>query len=110
VSEQRKTKRFEIQLPLELVRAGSEPISRAGETRNMSSGGVLFTSEAEMPVGDSIEYLVTLPSAMAGNPVRLRCMGKVIRNQGMQPAEPAAARRPFAIAATLDRYEFIRAK
>jgi hypothetical protein len=71
---------------------------------------VLFTSEAEMPVGDSIEYLVTLPSAMAGNPVRLRCMGKVIRNQGMQPAEPAAARRPFAIAATLERYEFIRAK
>lgn len=110
MSEQRKTKRFEIQLPLELVRAGSEPISRAGETRNMSSGGVLFTSEAEMPVGDSIEYLVTLPNAMAGNPVRLRCMGKVIRNQGMQPAEPAAARRPFAIAATLERYEFIRAK
>jgi hypothetical protein len=110
VSEQRKTKRFEIQLPLELVRTGSEPVSRAGETRNMSSGGVLFTSEAEMPVGDPIEYLVTLPSALSGAQVRLRCMGKVIRSQGMQTSEPAMARRPFAIAATLERYEFIRSK
>ena len=110
MSEQRKTKRFEIQLPLELVRAGSEPVSRVGETRNMSSGGVLFTSEAEMPVGDSIEYLVTLPNAMAGNPVRLRCMGKVIRNQGMQSTEAATARRPYTVAATLERYEFIRGK
>ena len=110
MSEQRRTKRFEIQLPLELVRAGSEPVSRAGETRNMSSGGVLFTSEAEMPVGDAIEYLVTLPSAMAGNPVRLRCMGKVIRNQGLQSVEQPAVRRPFTVAATLERYEFIRGK
>lgn len=110
MSEQRKTQRFEIQLPLELVRTGSEPVSRAGETRNMSSGGVLFTSEAEMPVGDPIEYLVTLPSAISGAPVRLRCMGKVIRSQGVQGLEEAAARRPFAIAATLERYEFIRSK
>ena len=109
MSEQRKTKRFEIQLPLELVRTGSEPVSRSGETRNMSSGGVLFTSEAEMPVGDPIEYLVTLPSALSGASVRLRCMGKVIRSQGIQTAE-TAARRPFAIAATLERYEFIRSK
>jgi len=36
-------------MPVELVRAGSESVSRAGETRNMSSGGVLFTSEAESP-------------------------------------------------------------
>jgi hypothetical protein len=76
----------------------------------MSSGGVLFTSEAEMPVGDAIEYLVTLPSAMAGNPVRLRCMGKVIRNQGLQSVEQPAVRRPFTVAATLERYEFIRGK
>lgn len=110
MSEQRKTKRFEIQLPFELVRTGSESVSRAGETRNMSSGGVLFTSEAEMPVGDPIEYLVTLPSAHSGGSVRLRCMGKVIRSQGVPSAEPETLRRPFAIAATLERYEFIRSK
>ena len=110
MSEQRKTKRFEIQLLVELVRTGSEPVSRAGETRNMSSGGVLFTSEAEMPVGDPIEYLVTLPSAASGASVRLRCMGKVIRSQAVRASEQATGRRPFAIAATLERYEFIRTK
>jgi hypothetical protein len=62
-----------------------------------------------MPVGDPIEYLVTLPSALSGASVRLRCMGKVIRSQGIQTAE-TTARRPFAIAATLERYEFIRSK
>lgn len=85
-------------------------MSRAGETCNMSSGGVLFTSEAEMPVGYPIEYLVTLPGAPSGSPVRLRCMGKVIRSQGAEISEQTAARRPFAIAATLERYEFIRSK
>jgi hypothetical protein len=63
-----------------------------------------------MPVGDPIEYLVTLPSALSGASVRLRCMGKVIRSQGMQTSEQATARRPYAIAATLERYEFIRSK
>lgn len=110
MSEQRKTKRFEIQLPLELVRNGSETTSRAGETRNMSSGGVLFTSDSEMPIGDSIEYLVTLPSSLAGFSVRLRCMGKVIRSQDANALEGTAVRRPYAIAATLERYEFIRSK
>jgi hypothetical protein len=37
-------------------------------------------------------------------------MGKVIRNQGVQTAEQPLARRPFAVAATLERYEFIRSK
>lgn len=110
MGEQRKTKRFEIQLPVELVRTGSEPVSRSGETQNMSSGGVLFTSEAEMPIGDPIEYLVTLPSAAPGAQVRLRCMGKVIRSQDTKTSEQSVVRRPFAIAATLERYEFIRTK
>ena len=97
-------------MPVELVRAGSESVSRAGETRNMSSGGVLFTSEAEMPVGESVEYIVTLPRAASGASVRLRCMGKVIRSQGVRASDQAAGRRPFSIAATLERYEFVRTK
>lgn len=98
VTDQRKSKRFDLKLPLELVRTGAIPVKKKGITRNMSSSGVLFSSEAQVAVGDSIEYLITLPSSSATNPeVRLRCMGKIIRHENESTA-----------AATLERYEFVR--
>jgi hypothetical protein len=70
-----------------------------GETRNVSSAGVLFTSSRPVPIGESIEYLITFPKAPgARSEVRLRCVGKVVR----EDTDLAA------FAATLERYEFIR--
>lgn len=96
--EQRRTKRFELQLPVTVMRAGSEKIAQPGETRNVSAKGVLFTSAAEMRPGP-IEYIITLGQ----NPqrrVRLRCMGQVVRSERTFDS--------FAVAATLERYEFQR--
>ena len=106
MTEQRKSKRFELKLPFELVRCGSSPIGKSGETRNLSSSGVLFTADADMHVGQPIEYMITLP----GNPasrgeVRLRCLGTVTRLDEM---EFAPERPVTTIAATLERYEFVR--
>jgi len=86
-------------LPLEIV--GTGQTSRAnGETRNMSSAGVLFSSPTPVPVGEPIEYLITFPKAPgARSEVRLRCVGKVVR-EDTDMAE---------FAATLERYEFLRA-
>lgn len=95
--EQRKHQRFELRLPFEVVRNGSRSKVR-GETMNLSSAGVLFTSESELPLGESIEYLITLPRTPGTRKdVRLRCVGKVLRED---------ARSAFA--ATLERYEFLR--
>ena len=108
MSEQRKNKRFEVTFPIELILAGSRPTSTRVETRNMRSGGVLFTSDSEIEIGDAIEYLITLPPMNGSTDrVRLRCMGKVMRTEDRHMAD---TRRPFAIAATLERYEFIRSK
>jgi PilZ domain len=97
VIEQRKSKRFDLRLPLELVRAGAVPLGSAGETRNLSSSGVLFSANADIAVGDPIEYFITLPPSGDGNnEVRLRCMGKIIRQDETTSA------------ATLERYEFVR--
>lgn len=83
---------------MELVRTGLIPIGQVGETKNMSSSGVLFNAGTNVEVGSSIEYFITLPATESGgNEVRLRCMGKVIRQE---PEGNAAA--------TLDRYEFVR--
>ena len=95
--EQRKHQRFELRLPFEVVRTGS-PAKVRGETRNVSSAGVLLTSESELPLGESIEYLITLPRTPGiDREVRLRCVGKVLREETR-----------WAFAVTLERYEFLR--
>ena len=97
VNEQRKHQRFDLRLPFEIVRGNAD--SRAvGETKNVSSSGVLFRSETPVEVGESIEYLISFPKFPGvKTDVRLRCAGKVVRN------DPDAM-----FAATLERYEFIR--
>lgn len=99
--EQRKAQRFELKLPLELIRKGSQALSEHGETRNLSSVGVLFAAESSLRIGEPVEYMITLP-ATPGNgngngKVRLHCLGKVVRFC------PEAG-----VAATLERYEFVR--
>lgn len=68
----------------------------------MSSSGVLFTHVAPLPLGEPVEYLITLPPGeAAGKPVTLRCLGKVVRHQ-------RAGQEPPTTAVTLERYEFVR--
>jgi len=94
--EQRRAQRFDMKLPFELIRSGSGSVS--GETMNVSSGGVLFLADAKLRIGEPIEYLITLPATSGrGGISRLRCVGKIVRF-----AEQAG------IAATLERYEFMR--
>ena len=97
MNEQRKHQRFELRLPFEVIRNGS-PLNVRGETKNVSSAGVLFTAEGLLPFGESIEYLITLPRTPgARKDVRLRCVGKILREDA-----------DSAFAATLERYEFLR--
>jgi len=71
----------------------------AGETRNVSSCGVLFTVPMPVEIGDPIEYMITLPKTVGTRAeVQLHCMGKVVRTVD------------DTFAATLDRYEFVRHK
>jgi hypothetical protein len=96
--EQRKAQRFDLTLPVELIRAGIAKASRQGETKNVSSSGVLFESDVTLRIGEPVEYVITLPTSPSpGNKVRLRCMGKVVRLV-----------KETGVAATLERYEFVR--
>jgi hypothetical protein len=104
--EQRRTRRFKLQLPLSIVRFGAERVTFAGLTKNISSSGVLFTLDSEPDLGSAIEYVITLnhdgPQA-----VNLRCVGKILRSERVREAvfeHPPA----YQIAATLERYEFVR--
>ena len=106
--EQRRTKRFELKLPVEIVRTGPLPISGHGETRNVCSRGILFASDLKVDIGESLEYLIALPlGSQARESVTLHCLGKVLRFEGdfTRPEDPT---HPFQMAATIERYEFVR--
>ena len=105
--EQRRSKRFDLKLPVEIVRKSFLPVSSIGETKNLSAGGVLFSATLEIDIGEPIEYVITFPShASNGGSVNLRCLGKVVRlvHDTGHPED----RSSILVAATLERYEFLR--
>ena len=106
--EQRRTRRFQLQLPLSITRSGVERVILAGFTNNISSSGVLFTTKKEPDLGGPIEYVIML-NREGPQAVSLRCMGKVLRADriGTNPGEGGT---DFQIAATLERYEFVRGR
>jgi hypothetical protein len=104
--EQRRTRRFQLELPLSITRAGAESVAVPGFTKNISSTGVLFTSGASPDLGGPIEYVITL-NREGPQPVNIRCVGKVVRSE--RTFSNGEDRRAFEIAATLERYEFVRA-
>ncbi len=108
-AEQRKSQRFELRLPIQLVRSGASTLGHLTETRNLSSGGVLFSCESQLPIGEPIEYTITLPTGKDPNGVKLHCVGTVIRLETRPSRMMSHEReRSFSIAATLERYEFVR--
>lgn len=95
--EQRKQQRFDLKLPIQVLDCSAGSVM-AGETQNMSSTGVLLQADGAPPVGEPIEYFITLPkTAGSALEVRLHCFGRVVRQ---------SEDRSFAV--TLDRYEFLR--
>ena len=85
--EQRRTRRFKLQLPLSITRTGAERVTFAGYTKNISSSGVLFTAEREPDLGGPIEYIITL-NHEGPQSVNLRCMGKVLRADRIDAGRP----------------------
>jgi hypothetical protein len=105
--EQRRTLRFQLQLPLSITRSGAERVTLAGLTNNISSSGVLFTTKKEPDLGGPIEYVIAL-NREGPQAVSLRCMGKVLRADRIDTS-PGEDGSDYQIAATLERYEFVRA-
>jgi hypothetical protein len=103
VNDQRRSKRFEMQLPLILRSPATGSQAETCQTRNLSSGGVLFATHQAVSPGDLIEYDITLPANDASEEtVTLHCRGRVLRSRPLEdPMETE-------VAATLERYEFVR--
>ena len=104
--EQRRTRRFKLQLPLNITRSGAERVTFNGLTKNISSSGVLFIASRGPELGGPIEYIITLTHD-GPQIVTLRCIGKVLRAERI-PRSPSEEPPAYQIAATLERYGFVR--
>ena len=105
--EQRRARRFQLHLPLSIARFG-ECATLDGFTRNISSRGVLFTSARVPALGGSIMYVIVLKDEGAQS-TSLRCIGRVLRADiiGTRPEKDYPN---YQIAATLERFEFVRGR
>ena len=60
--------RFPIKLPISVKSKAGESHT---ESENISSNGVLFEVDADMPVGSLVDFTISLPAEVVG--ARLRC-------------------------------------
>jgi hypothetical protein len=71
--------RFPIKLPVEMK---SGAVGDAVETENISANGVLFRMDADVPVGSTVDFTISLPADVVGSPsdVQVDCRGRVVRS------------------------------
>ncbi len=104
-TEKRRAKRFPMRLPVAVKVEQPPNDKQVVETRDVSSSGVYFAFGGPLAVGTSLEFLLTLPEPITkGSPVRIRCVGKVVRVE----KSPAGDSGQVGVAATIERYEFVR--
>ncbi len=99
IPDLRSSVRFPLHLPLKLR---SEAREQVAETHDISSGGVMFHAEFEVPVGTSIEFTIAMPAKIIGSnkDVLVNCVGRVVR------CFPRGDLRE--VAAVIDEYRFVR--
>jgi hypothetical protein len=103
-TEKRRAKRFPMRIPV-AVAGDQHKSDQVVETRDVSSGGIYFEFGDPLELGSPVEFLLTMPEPITkGSPVRIRCMGKIVRIEKVQPDDEAQT----GVAATIERYEFVR--
>jgi hypothetical protein len=95
----RNATRFPLHLPVALQTGTGE--CRA-ETRDISAGGILFFTHAEIAVGETVQFTIRMPGETLGaaEDVLVRCDGRVVRN-----SEEGTGR---IVAVAIDEYHFER--
>ncbi|MGA2271175.1 MAG: hypothetical protein ABSH44_22125 [Bryobacteraceae bacterium] len=69
--------------------------SGVGQTLNIGSGGILFTTEERLPMGRLVELSVNWPVRLGGScPLQFVAVGKVVRSD------------PTRAAVRIERYQF----
>ena len=95
----RNATRFPLHLPV-VLKTPTDEIK--AETRDISAGGMLFFTEAQIEVGSAVCFTIRMPGEVlgAGEDVLVKCEGRVVRC-----SEQGSGRN---IAVAIDEYCFQR--
>jgi hypothetical protein len=95
----RNATRFPLHLPVALKTATAEC---QAETRDISAGGILFFTHAEIALGAVVQFTIRMPGETLGaaEDVLVRCEGRVVRTD-----EEGSGR---IVAVAIDEYRFER--
>jgi c-di-GMP-binding flagellar brake protein YcgR len=89
LSDRRENRRFPLseEVRYSVTHHKSLAVQGAGKTLNASSGGILFTTEGALPMGQRVELFVNWPARLGGAcPLQLIVIGRVVRTDGGQAA------------------------
>jgi hypothetical protein len=81
-SERRGTSRFPLreEVRYKVLHSKSLNTTGSGQTLNIGSGGILFTTEERLPVGRMVELSVNWPARLDGTcPLQFVAVGRVVR-------------------------------
>jgi PilZ domain len=90
-TERRRSSRFPIEREIryKTLNQRTELLAGVGKTLNISSSGVLFTSEHDMPLGTRLEVSISWPAQLNERCLlNLVARGRVTRHAKGQPALP----------------------
>jgi hypothetical protein len=92
-----------VRFPLHLSVALRTPTGEhQAETRDISSGGILFFTHADLAVGSQVQFTIRMPGETLGaaEDVLVQCDGRVVRS-----SEEGSGR---IVAVAIDEYSFER--
>lgn len=85
--ERRQTNRFPLRedVTYRVLHSKQEAISGCGTTLNMSSDGILFTTEQMIPAGRTVELSMNWPVRLDGTcALKFVAIGRVVRSEEKQ--------------------------
>jgi PilZ domain len=106
--DRRSTRRYDVTLPITVDRYSPQTVeSLVGKTRDLSIGGIYFTTGQELLPGREFDFTARFPATLTqGREVLIRARGKVVRTE----KEKADDNERVGIAAVIEKYEFVLAE
>ena len=102
--EKRLTTRHKISVPVKHRIWKSELPERAGESLDISEGGICFVTRSEVKEGDHVNVRFDMPEEVVDEPTaEWRCTGRVVK------VEPIGDGTMFTVRLRFDCYEVTRA-
>ena len=107
MTERRMARRYDLSLPVNVrLQVNREPGLHGGQTRDISTRGVYFTTQKDLIPGTEVDFTLTLPAEITrGTEVFVRAHGRVVVRVDKRRDED---HETIGVAAVIERYDIIR--